>query len=184
MPFFSRKKQHFNPPPANASGLCTWSAHAPRSGPSPLPFPRDGHSLTATATAAGEFFLFGGYVDDCSSSDLFVLSTRDFSTALLQTSGEVPTTRAGHGAALIGTTLLIYGANVPTHDLIYLLDLGTSDLLMSSPTRADHSFALQYRESGPTLWSMVTDRAIVTSQPQPWSVLSFSSSVVILARRS
>ncbi|KAI0277397.1 hypothetical protein BGY98DRAFT_979994, partial [Russula aff. rugulosa BPL654] len=41
--------------------VCTWSAHAPQSGPSPSPFPRDSHTLTAIATAAGELFLFGGY---------------------------------------------------------------------------------------------------------------------------
>jgi len=92
------------------------------------------------------------------SSDLYVFSTRDFSATLLQTSGEVPTPRFAHSAAIIGTTLLIcggipnlndkYGLN---HDSLYLLNLGTSDLLVSSPTPADHSFALQYRESGPTL---------------------------------
>jgi hypothetical protein len=83
-----------------------------------------------------------------------VFSTRDFSTTLLQTSGEVPTPRSAHGAALIGSTLLIcggltsIGGRVLDHDSLYLLNLGTSDLLMSSPTPA-HSFALQYRESGP-----------------------------------
>jgi Galactose oxidase, central domain len=136
MPFFSRKKQ---PLP-----VCTWSAHAAQSGSSPSPFPRCGHTLTATATAAGELFLFGGRVGDSRSSDLYAFSTRDFSTTLLQTSGEVPAPRAGHGAALIGTTLLICGGldddkNVLNHDSLYLLNLGTLDLLMSSPTQADHS---------------------------------------------
>jgi hypothetical protein len=188
MPFFSRKKHPQAPqaPPA----ICTWSAHAPQSGPSPLPFPRSSHTLTATATAAGEFFLFGGFIGHvhrCASSDLYVFSTRDFSTTLLQTSGEVPTPRAVHGAALIDSTLLICGGKANfgiqdklNHDSLYLLDLGTSDLLISSPTPADHSFALQYRESGPALWSMVLDRAVVTTQPQPWSVPSSSFSVVAL----
>ena len=146
MPFFSRNKQHFNPPPANASGLCTWSAHAPRFGLSPPPFPRNRHTLTATATDAGELFLFGGYVHGRASSDLYVFSTRDFSTTLLQTSGEIPIPRVAHGAALIGTTLLICGGttnfgdqNVVNDDSIYLLNLGTSDLLMPRPTPADHS---------------------------------------------
>jgi hypothetical protein len=158
-----------------------------------LPFPRSSHTLTATATAtaAGEFFLFGGFVGHAhrrASCDLYVLSTRDFSATLLQTSGEVPTPRAGHGAALIGSTLLICGGNtdfgeqyVLNHDSLYLLDLGTSDLLMSSLIPADHSFALQYRESGPALWSMIPDRAVVTAQPQVWLVPSSSSSVVGLA---
>jgi hypothetical protein len=146
MPFFSRKKQQPGP-------VCTWSAHVPQSGPSPSPFPRDSHTLTATATAAGELFLFGGWAHGAASSDLYAFSTRDYSTTLLQTSGEVPTPCYAHGAALIGTTSLICGShggqNVLNHDSLYLLNLGTSDLLMSSPTPADHSFALQYRESGP-----------------------------------
>jgi Galactose oxidase, central domain len=143
---FSRKKQQPGP-------VCTWSAHVPQTGSSPSPFPRQCHTLTATATAAGELFLFGGWVHSGASSDLYGFSTRDFSTTLLQTSGEVPTPRSAHGAALIGTsTLLICGGEdniVLNHESIYLLNLGTSDLLMSSPTPAHHSFALQYRESGP-----------------------------------
>ncbi|KAI0267960.1 hypothetical protein BGY98DRAFT_925341 [Russula aff. rugulosa BPL654] len=117
--------------------VCTWSARAPQSGPSPSPFPRDKHSLTAIATAAGELFLFGGDVRDCASSDLYVISTRDFSTTLLQTSGEIPTPRWAHSTALIGTTLLICGGQqkvrerMPNHDTLYLLNLGTSDPLMS-----------------------------------------------------
>ena len=109
--------------------------------------------MTAIATTAGELFLFGGYVtvDGCASSDLFVFSTRNFSTTLLQTSGDVPTARYAHGAALIDTTtLLISGgktelgesAIVPNHDSLYLLNLGTSVPLTSSPTTVDHTFAL------------------------------------------
>jgi hypothetical protein len=149
MSLSSRKKLPFNPLPANRLAsqstqqprpVCTWSAHAPQSGQSPLPFPRNGHTLTATATVAGELFLFGGYVHGCASSDLYAFSTRDSFTTLLQTSGEVPTPRAAHGAALIGTTLLICGGKtngranfgdqgVISHDSLYLLNLGTSDLL-------------------------------------------------------
>ncbi|KAN0125678.1 galactose oxidase [Russula decolorans] len=115
MPLFSRKKLSFHglasqstkqPPP-----VCTWSAHTPQSGPSPLQFPRSSHTLTATAD--GELFLFGGYVHGHESTlpsrDLYAFSTRDFSATLLQTSGKVPTRRVSHGAALIGTTLLICG---------------------------------------------------------------------------
>jgi hypothetical protein len=150
---FSRKKLPLNPPP-----VCTWSAHALAPGPSPLPFPRTHHTLTATATGAGELFLFGGWAHGCASSDVYVFSTRDFSTTLLQTSGEVPTPRFAHRAALVGTTLFICGGKTNfgnkyalNHDSLYLLNLGTSDLLISSPTPADHTFALQYRESGPAL---------------------------------
>ena len=202
MTFFYRRKLPYNPPPAN--GLpsqstqqsppvcqCTWTAHAPQSGSSPLPFPRSGHTLTATATADGELFLFGGYGRDArATSDLYMFSTQDFSTTLWRTSGDVPAPRSAHGAALIGTTLLICGGKtnsgdqyVLNHDSFYLLNLGTSDVLMSSPTRANHNFALQYRESGPALWSVVLGPMVITTIPQPWSVLSSSSSVVGLVGR-
>ena len=190
MPFFSRKKPPTQPPGPVLEPVCTWSAHAPQSGSSRSPFPRYDHSLTATATAAGELFLFGGIVSDDTSSDLYVISTRDFTATLLQTSGEVPTPRAAHGAALTGATLLIYGGtndnsfdlNGPSSDLLCLLNLGTSDVLMSSPTPADLSFALQNPESGPALWSMVLGPILVWITPQPWSVRSSSSSVVGTAR--
>ncbi len=195
MPLFPQKKLPFNPPLANVLAsqstqqprpVCTWSAHAVQSGSSESPFPRNRHTLTAAATAAGEFLLFGGDRGGLSSpsSDLFVFSTRDFSTILLKTSGEVPSPRYGHGAALIGNTLLICGGkglsdeNLLSHSSLYLLSLGTSHILMSSPTPADHSFALQYHESGPALWSMVPGPIVVPTIPQLWSVPESSSSVV------
>lgn len=150
--------------------VCTWSAHTPQTGPSP--FPRNRHTLTTTANVAHELFLFGGYAGGPASGDIYVISTRDLSTTRLQTSGEVPSPRAAHGAALIDTTLLICGGktssgsqNVLDHLSLYLLDLGTSDLLLSSPAPADHIFALQYRESGPALQSVVPDRALVATIP-------------------
>ena len=171
--------------------VCTWSAHAPQSGQSPSPFPRHSHTVTATATAGGESFLFGGSVHSGpgASNDLYVISTRDFSATLLQTSGEVPAPRYEHVAALTSTSLLICGGmdgnwhDVLNYDSLYLLNLGMSDFLMSSLTPVDHSFAFQYRGSGPALRSMVLDRALVSTKPQPWSVPSSSSSVVILAGR-
>ena len=118
--------------------VCTWSAHAPQSGPSLSPFPRYCHALTATATAAGELFLFGGYVHGSASNDLYIFSTRDFSTTLLQTSGKVPSPRVAPGVALTNTNLLIWGGmgdgNVLKQrpdDSLYLLNLGTSYLSMS-----------------------------------------------------
>ena len=115
-----------------------------------------------------------------------MISTRDFTATLLQTTGEVPTPRQGHRAALIGTTLLIYGGtNTASFDLnrlssdsLCLLNLGTLDVSMSSPTPADLSFALQNPESGPALWSMVLGPIFVCVTPQLWSVPSSSSSVV------
>ena len=188
MPFFSLPST--DPPPPNGLAsqptqepqpVCIWSSHAPKCGPSPLPFPRAAHTLTATATAAGEFFLFGGFIDRVyldglnGRNDVYVFSTRDLSTTPLQTSGDAPTPRGGHGTALISTTLLIWGGLtdfddqcVLNHDTLYLLNLGTSDLLISSPRPADYCFALQYHESGPALWSMVLDRVVVSAQPQSW----------------
>ena len=136
--------------------VCTWSAHAPQSGQSPSPFLRQYHTLTATTTAPDELFLFGGHLHGHSSSDLYVISTRDFSTTLLQTSGAVPAPRYAHIAALTSTTLLVCGGIDGSYHMLdcnslYHLDLGTSDLLMSSLTPVDHSFALQFRESGPAL---------------------------------
>ena len=190
---FSLERLPSNPPPANGPSqstqqplpLCQWTIHAPQSGL----FPRSGHTLTATGTAASKLFLFGGYYgrNPCASNDLYMFSTQDFSTTLWQTSGDVPAPRRAHGAALIGTTLLICGGktdsrNVLNHDSLYLFNSGTSDLLISSPTRANHSFALQNCESGHALWSMVLGPIVVSTIPQPWSVPSFSSSVVGTAR--
>jgi hypothetical protein len=150
MPFFSQEKIPSNNTPANELAsqstqrpqlVCTWSAHAPQSGSSPSPLPRFSHTLTATGKATGKLFLFGGRVlGEGASRDLYVLSTWDFSTTLLQTSGEVPTPRDKHVAALIDTTLLIFGGkgklreDLPDHDSLYLLNLGTSGVLIKSDT--------------------------------------------------
>jgi hypothetical protein len=131
--------------------VCPWSAHAPPSGKSSSPFLRNWHTLSTGATVAGEMFLFGGYVhrSHLPSNDLFIISTRDFSTTLLQTSGDVPSPRYGHRAVLTSTTLLIWGGtsdenaqNLNDDDSFYLLNLGTSDLFMSRPAPADQSFLL------------------------------------------
>jgi hypothetical protein len=121
--------------------VCTWSAHAPQSGLSKSPFPRRYHALPATATAAGELFLFGGYTGTTSNNDLYVISTRDFSTTLLKTSGEVPSPRGMHRAALTGTHLLIWGGKTdePLDVSLHRLNLGASCLLMSRSTPADQS---------------------------------------------
>jgi hypothetical protein len=127
--------------------VCTWSAHARPLGPSPSPFPRSSHALTATANSAGELFLFGGYAQGSARNDLHVFSTWDFSTTLLETSGDVPSPRTSHGAALAGNNLLVWGGitnfkdrNLPNHHQdgsLYILDLGASYLLMSRPTPPD-----------------------------------------------
>ncbi len=87
-----------------------------------------------TATATGELFLFGGYPHNSSRNDLYVFSTRDFSTTLLQTGGGTPSPRHAHGVALTSTHLLVWGGRGDSNDYddsLYFLNLGMSDLLMS-----------------------------------------------------
>ena len=145
MPHFSRERTSNNPPAIVLASqsiqrlrlVCTWSAYGPEHGPfSPL-FSLQAHTLT---TAGEELFFFGGHAYGRPSGDLYVFSTWDYSTTLLRTSGSVPTPRYAHHAALIDTsTLLIYGGRtegakpVLHHDSMYLLNLGTSGSLMSSP---------------------------------------------------
>ncbi|KAF8492381.1 hypothetical protein F5888DRAFT_1618986 [Russula emetica] len=116
-----------------------WSAHAPPFGQSPSPFPRYAHALSTSATTTGELFLFGGYVfsSGSPSNDLYVISTRDFSTNLSKTTGDVPSPRSGHRAVLSSTTsiLLIWGGMMQSQafdDSLYLLNLGiTSSIPVS-----------------------------------------------------
>ncbi len=143
----SRKKHSpFNSAPAigpasHSQPVYTWSAHSPLG---QSPFPRCYHTLSTTPTATGELFLFGGYAHDY-SNDLYMFSTRDFSITLLRTSGETPSPRVEHGAALTDTLLSVWGGwtNVQSQrydDSLYLLNLGMSDLLMSRSAPADQSF--------------------------------------------
>ena len=116
-----------------------WSAHVPPFGSSLRPLSQEAHTLSTTTTTTRELFLFGGYVCDkhkSTSNDLYVISTRDSSVTLLQTSGDAPSPRCAHGALLTSTTLLIWGGTdiqkAPIHsndDSFYLLDLGTLDLI-------------------------------------------------------
>jgi hypothetical protein len=124
--------------------------NAPPSELSPSPFFRYGHALPATATAAGELFLFGGLVHGSARNDLYVFSIRDLSAALLQTSGEVPAPRVGHAGALVSSVLLVWGGHTNTggqdvmaeqqDDSLYLLNLGTSDRSVPKQAGAYHSF--------------------------------------------
>jgi hypothetical protein len=141
--------------------LYPWSAHTPPLAfrQSPSPFLRHAHSLSTTATAGGELFLFGGYVhrSGSASNKLYVFSTRNFSTTPLRTSGDIPSPRYAHRAVLTSTILLIWGGggmnfedlvkqNQALDDSLYLLNLGTSDPLLSRPTPADQSCVPVSRE--------------------------------------
>lgn len=110
--------------------------------PSPSPFPRYHYAVPATATQSGEFFLFGGLVDDKPRKDLYRFSARDRSATLLQTAGDIPSRRIGHASALVSNMLFVWGGhiyknntgrkNVEGHDNgLYKLNLGAYDLTMS-----------------------------------------------------
>ncbi|KAH8990140.1 hypothetical protein EDB86DRAFT_3065324 [Lactarius hatsudake] len=156
MSFFSRKKNQQAPSSQSQPHSSTqqqqravypWSARrlnllpptllsksgSPPTGSSPSPFPRYGHALPATATAAGELILFGGLVHESARNDLYMFSTRDLSATLLQTSGEIPSPRVGHASALVSSVLLVWGGDTNTggqvvpnerqDDSLYLLNL-------------------------------------------------------------
>ncbi|KAN0116220.1 hypothetical protein V8E52_006045 [Russula decolorans] len=116
--------------------LYPWSAHTSSYGQSPSPFLRNAHSLSTSATAGGELFLFGGYVHGSRSpsNELYVLSTLNFSTTPLRTSGDIPSPRYAHRAVLTSTILFIWGGggmnfvdlvkqNQALDDSLYLLNL-------------------------------------------------------------
>ena len=151
MSFFSRKKRNSEAPSTSqlhlrlsqeqSQPVYPWSAHAPPFGQSPSPFLRHAHALSPSATVEGELFLFGGYVHKSRSpsNDLHVFSTQNFSTTLLQTSGDVPSPRFAHRTVLTNSTLLIWGGctdfsdqdaqHQSNDDSFYLLNLGTSVLV-------------------------------------------------------
>ncbi|PPQ64520.1 hypothetical protein CVT26_002059 [Gymnopilus dilepis] len=87
---------------------------APPTSPSPSPFPRYGHAMPATATQNGDLFLFGGLVRESARNDVYLLSTRDNSACLFQTSGQVPSPRMGHACALVGNVLIVWGGDTNT----------------------------------------------------------------------
>ena len=101
--------------------------------PSPSPFPRYGHSLPLTAAPNGELYLFGGLVRESVRSDLYLISTRDLSAAVLQTVGDLPPPRVGHASALVSTVLIVWGGDTKQDgqahpdekqdDALYLLNI-------------------------------------------------------------
>jgi hypothetical protein len=149
----SQSQSHLQSPQGKQQSqpVCPWSTHTPPSGRWPSPFPRCFHALSTAATSAGELFLFGGSTPDRIHNDLYIISTRDFSTTLLNTSGDIPNPRYAHHAVLTSTTLLIWGGttefsdqnaqNQSDDDSFYLLNLGTSDPFhFTRPAPADQSF--------------------------------------------
>ncbi|KAI0283620.1 hypothetical protein BGY98DRAFT_1093720 [Russula aff. rugulosa BPL654] len=136
-----QSQSDLQPPQENQQSqpVYPWSVHGLPFGQSPSAFLRYAHAHSTSATVTGELFLFGG----CShrprspSNDLYVFSTRDFSTTLLKTSGDIPSPRFAHCAVLTSTTLLIWGGrtvvskqnaqNRSDDDSFYLLNLISRD---------------------------------------------------------
>ncbi|KAJ8469232.1 hypothetical protein ONZ51_g9130 [Trametes cubensis] len=120
-------------PPATVSKLGV----TPPTSPSPSPFPRYGHSLPVNATSSAELFLFGGLSRRTMRNDLYLISGRDLSATLLQTTGEIPSPRVGHASALVGSVLIVWGGHTKTSgkskftgeqdDSLYLLNLVTRE---------------------------------------------------------
>src|ERR1700722_12402995 len=109
----------------------------PSTNPSPSPFPRYGHALTAAAAPNGNLFLFGGLVGETDRNDLYSFSTRDTTFTLLQTAGDLPSGRVGHACALVSNinVLIVWGGNTKDDlkseqdNALYLLNLGASPYL-------------------------------------------------------
>ena len=126
---WSQRKLNLNPPVTiQRPGV------APPQASSPSPFPRYGHALPSTATASGELFLFGGLVREQVRNDVYLISTRELSATMLQTTGEIPSPRVGHASALVGSVLIVWGGDTKTSstqlnpsdshdDGLYLLNL-------------------------------------------------------------
>ncbi|GAA5871363.1 hypothetical protein JCM8547_002646 [Rhodosporidiobolus lusitaniae] len=124
--------------------------------PSPLPFPRYGHSvnpLAAASTTTGDLYIFGGLVQNTVKNDLYVLHcsapggavaalasggaaggpTAPLQVALLETRGEVPGPRVGHASVSVGNVLIVWGGDTKTRpeerqdDGLYLLNLSTRE---------------------------------------------------------
>ncbi|KAF8499891.1 hypothetical protein F5888DRAFT_117249 [Russula emetica] len=125
---FAIKSQSQSQQKQQSQPVCRWSAHASPFGQSPSPCLRHGHTLSTSATAAGELFLFGG-LDHSSrspSNDLYVISTRDFSTTLLtdQRRRSRPTLRTLCRAHQHHSILLIWGGVTNFRDQISMQNLG------------------------------------------------------------
>jgi hypothetical protein len=123
--------------------------------PSPPPFPRYGHALSATATLWGEMYLFGGIVREIARNDLYLFSTYGLSATLVQTYNDIPSPRVGHASAINGNFLIIWGGDTKTDSLsdqsekqddgLYLLNLGA---FIQTMERRRISCKPQFHESG------------------------------------
>ncbi|GAA5827160.1 hypothetical protein JCM3770_000340, partial [Rhodotorula araucariae] len=112
--------------------------------PSPLPFPRYGHSVNpiATASPSGDLYVFGGLVQNAVKNDLYVVQAAPSSApgaaaplpvGMIETRGEVPGPRVGHASVGVGNVLIVWGGDTKSRpeerqdDGLYLLNLSTRD---------------------------------------------------------
>ncbi|KAF4577500.1 Negative regulator of mitotic exit [Pleurotus pulmonarius] len=126
---------HLLPPtvrPNNSFGQVAPPAPPPPpESPSTPPFPRHGHSVSASPTSHGDLYLFGGLVDGHPRNDVYLFRTssndsndgknhtnesepRPISAALFETGGAIPSPRVGHAGAIISSVLIVWGGKTAT----------------------------------------------------------------------
>ncbi|MBW0493722.1 hypothetical protein O181_033437 [Austropuccinia psidii MF-1] len=138
--------------------------------PSPLPFPRYGHSINpmGTSSGSGDIYIFAGLVKDQVKNDLYVLNisppnqssitshslNQILTVGLVETRGEIPLPRVGHASVGVGNVLIVWGGDTkssdddPQDDGLYLLNLSTREwtrVKVSGPCpegRYGHSVAI------------------------------------------
>jgi hypothetical protein len=154
LPSTSESQSHSSQQQQQAQPNHPWSVLLPAShnndvpsSTSPPPFLRFGHTLSISG--AGELLFFGGFAHGSLRNDLYVFSMRDRSISFLKTSGEVPSPRGILASVLVSNVLLIFGGITnmdvdnrgfligPYDDSLYLLSLGTLNLLTLRPNLAD-----------------------------------------------
>lgn len=111
---------HLHLPPIVRSNN-SWPGPLPQS-----PFPRYGHSVSASTVSHGDLYLFGGLVDGLLRNDLYLFRTSfndsndgkslnneseppSISASLFETGGEIPSPRVDHAGAIVSSVLIIWG---------------------------------------------------------------------------
>lgn len=109
-------------------------------GPSPAPFPRYGHSVNPVAMANGDLYIFGGLVSGLVKNDLYVINCASMgpgplgllAVGMVETRGELPSTRVGHASVGVGNVLIVWGGDTKKapgdvqDDALYLLNTSES----------------------------------------------------------
>ncbi|GAA97774.1 uncharacterized protein L969DRAFT_14069 [Mixia osmundae IAM 14324] len=146
---WSQRSLHLLPISPFPDGSPPNAAKATARQPSPMPFPRYGHSVNPLAApGSGDIYVFGGLVADQVKNDLYVLQANPNSTStpgldkgapgtlsvgLVETRGEIPGPRVGHASVGVGNVLIIWGGDTKQSpddiqdDGLYLLNLSTRE---------------------------------------------------------